>query len=105
MASLAGLVGYPTMTPYAMTKSAAIALSQSLRYEAVSIGIHVSVVCPGFIQSAIYTASPAVRVDAAAVWQRLPFGLMKADRAAEIILKAVLRKRSLIVFPAYGRLL
>ncbi|NWF67964.1 MAG: SDR family oxidoreductase [Chloroflexi bacterium] len=105
MASLAGLVGYPTMTPYAMTKSAIVGMSQSLRHEAAAAGIKVSVVCPGFIQSAIYTASPAVNVDGAAVWKRLPFKLMNADHAAEQILRGVERNRGMMVFPAYGRLL
>lgn len=105
MASLAGLVGYPTMTPYAMTKSAIVALSQSLRLEAAIAGIKVSVVCPGFIQSAIYTASPSINVDGSAVWKRLPFKLMSADCAAEQILRGVERNRGIIVFPAYGRLL
>lgn len=105
MASLAGLVGYPTMTPYAMTKSAIVGLSQSLRHEAAAAGIQVSVVCPGFIQSAIYTASPAVNVDGAAVWERLPFRLMQADHAAEQILRGVERNRGMMIFPAYGRLL
>jgi NAD(P)-dependent dehydrogenase (short-subunit alcohol dehydrogenase family) len=105
MASLAGLVGYPTMTPYAMTKSAIVGLSQSLRHEAAAAGIRVSVICPGFIQSGIYTASPSVNVDGAAVWRRLPFRLMKADQAAEQILRGVARNRGMMVFPAYGRFL
>ncbi|MBL8151335.1 MAG: SDR family oxidoreductase, partial [Blastocatellia bacterium] len=53
IASLAGLIGSPTMTAYATTKSAIIGLSNSLRMEAKSLGVKVSVVCPGFIQTSI----------------------------------------------------
>ncbi len=50
-ASLAGLIGYPASTAYAATKSAVIGLSTSLRAEAAGLGVKVSVVCPGYVQT------------------------------------------------------
>src|SRR5688572_22607934 len=50
-ASIAGLVPFPPLTPYCMTKYAVVGLSTALRAEAAALGVRVSVVCPGFIQS------------------------------------------------------
>jgi NAD(P)-dependent dehydrogenase (short-subunit alcohol dehydrogenase family) len=52
-ASFAGMVSCPGMVSYATTKHAVLGLSISLRGEAKSKGIRVSVLCPGFIRTAI----------------------------------------------------
>jgi NAD(P)-dependent dehydrogenase (short-subunit alcohol dehydrogenase family) len=49
MASLAGLVGYPIMSAYAMTKAAVVAFSTNLRAEAEAFGVKVTALCPGFV--------------------------------------------------------
>jgi NAD(P)-dependent dehydrogenase (short-subunit alcohol dehydrogenase family) len=51
IASLAGLVPAPLLTPYAMTKHGVVGLSTSLRAEAAAHGVRVSVVCPGVIDT------------------------------------------------------
>ncbi len=50
-ASLAGLVPAPAMLPYTTTKHAVVGLSTGLRAEAASLGIQVSVLCPGFVDT------------------------------------------------------
>lgn len=50
-ASLAGLIPAPTMLPYTTTKHAVVGLSTALRAEAVSAGVRVSVLCPGFVDT------------------------------------------------------
>lgn len=52
-ASLAGLVPAPMLTPYAATKHAVVGLSLTLRPEAARHGIHVSVLCPGPVETPI----------------------------------------------------
>ncbi len=52
-ASLAGLGPAPLLTPYALTKHAVVGLSTSLRIEAASRGIRVSVLCPAAIETPI----------------------------------------------------
>jgi NAD(P)-dependent dehydrogenase (short-subunit alcohol dehydrogenase family) len=52
-ASLAGITSYPGMVSYTTTKYAVVGLSLSLRGEARGRGIRVSVLCPGFIRTAI----------------------------------------------------
>jgi NAD(P)-dependent dehydrogenase (short-subunit alcohol dehydrogenase family) len=52
-ASIAGLMPSPGLVSYATTKHAVVGLSNSLRGEAAQFGIRVSVLCPGFIRTAI----------------------------------------------------
>jgi short-subunit dehydrogenase len=104
-ASLAGLVPYPTNLPYATTKHAVVGLSLSLRAEAADLGVKVSVVCPGWVQSGIYAASPTLNVRRDQTQAPLPFKLMEADVAARRILAGVARNQPVIVFPLYARML
>jgi len=52
-ASLAGLTPSPGHVAYAATKHAIVGLSNSLRAESAHMGIRVSVLCPGFVRTAI----------------------------------------------------
>ena len=104
-ASLAGLVGSPTMTPYATTKFAVVGLSTSLRAEAEAFGVNVSVVCPGFIQTGIFDAATYIHSSQKDLLAMLPFKPMNVNEAARIILRGVARNKAVIVFPFYGRLI
>jgi NAD(P)-dependent dehydrogenase (short-subunit alcohol dehydrogenase family) len=53
IASAAGFYNSPAMTAYGTTKYAVIGLSEALRSELGPRGVGVSVICPGFIDSAI----------------------------------------------------
>lgn len=108
VASLAGLVSPPFLAPYATSKHAVVALSESLAAEfaAVGSGVKVSVACPGNVVSRIHAADrnrpPAYRTAQGAdpallalirpvfdeVMQR---GMLDADDAAERILAGVER--------------
>lgn len=50
-ASLAGLIPAPAMLPYTTTKHAVVGLSTALRAETASMGVRVSVLCPGFVDT------------------------------------------------------
>ncbi|HST20425.1 MAG TPA: SDR family oxidoreductase [Blastocatellia bacterium] len=104
-ASLAGLVGSPAMVPYSMTKYAVVGLSTSLRAEAEGLGVKVSAICPGFIQTGIFDAATYNKTRKEAVLELLPFKLISADKAAQVILQGVARNKAIIVFPFYGRIL
>jgi NAD(P)-dependent dehydrogenase (short-subunit alcohol dehydrogenase family) len=52
-ASMAGLLGQPYSAPYSASKSAVIAISESLSYELRETNIGVSVLCPGFAKTGI----------------------------------------------------
>jgi NAD(P)-dependent dehydrogenase (short-subunit alcohol dehydrogenase family) len=104
-ASLAGLVGFPTMIPYVTTKYAVVGLSTSLRTEAEAFGVKVSVVCPGFIQTGIFNAATYIHSTKDELMAQLPFKLISANEAARMILRGVARNKAIIVFPFYGRLI
>ena len=50
-ASISGLIPSPGLVPYSTTKHAVVGLSKSLRAESAHLGVKVSVLCPGFIQT------------------------------------------------------
>lgn len=105
MASLAGLVGMPTMAAYSTVKSAVVAYSRVLRAESASLGIRVSVVCPSFIESRIYEHATLRGITRDQARSLTPFPLMPTDLAVEAMLRGVAANRAVIVFPAYAKLL
>jgi NAD(P)-dependent dehydrogenase (short-subunit alcohol dehydrogenase family) len=102
--SMAGLIGMPTTGSYTAAKFGVVGLSTSLRAEGEELGVKVSVVCPGFVESNIFYTSTLLQVDRE---ELLALPLPKkvpAPRAAEIILEGVQRNRAIIVFPLLARL-
>ncbi|HLY15811.1 MAG TPA: SDR family oxidoreductase [Bryobacteraceae bacterium] len=104
-ASAAGLVGEPGLIPYSVTKSAVVTLSTAMREEAAGFGVRVSVVCPGFVDTAIYENSIGIQIDKDEFLAKLPVRLISAADAARRILRGVERNQAIIVFPFYARLL
>jgi NAD(P)-dependent dehydrogenase (short-subunit alcohol dehydrogenase family) len=102
-ASLAGLIGDPMVLPYATSKSAIVALSYGLRGEAAGLGVKVSVVCPGYVQTPVWD-SPLLKVKKEDL-PKPPFKMMDATKAARCIIKGVERNQAFIVFPLHARLL
>jgi NAD(P)-dependent dehydrogenase (short-subunit alcohol dehydrogenase family) len=56
-ASLAGLVPAFAMAPYCTSKHAIVGLTESLNVELAPRGIHVSAICPGFINTPIVASA------------------------------------------------
>jgi NAD(P)-dependent dehydrogenase (short-subunit alcohol dehydrogenase family) len=104
IASLAGLIPFPTNVPYATSKHAVVGMSLSLRAEGADLGVKVSAVCPGFVQTGIFAATPFINVDRERAMRNIPFPPLDSDKAAERILRGITRNEALIVFPAYARL-
>jgi len=97
IASLAGLVPTPGMAGYGMSKHAVVGLTTSMRAEANAYGVGMSVVCPGFIESNIYTSSKMVGWDRTTLMSHPALRKkMKASRCADVILKGVASNRPII---------
>jgi NAD(P)-dependent dehydrogenase (short-subunit alcohol dehydrogenase family) len=105
IASLAGLIGFPGMLPYATTKAAVVGLSRTLRVEASQLGVKVSVVCPGFIDSKIFESSRCANLKPSNLRNIISLPIMDVETAAAKILQGVLANREVIVFPGYARVL
>jgi NAD(P)-dependent dehydrogenase (short-subunit alcohol dehydrogenase family) len=109
-ASLAGLLPAPMLTPYSMTKHGVVGLSTSLRAEAAGHGVHVSVVCPGVIDTPLLDKGNPVDVPEVA---SLPDGRRMLTRSigsaypaaslAVDVLTGVARNRAFIVSPRHAR--
>ena len=58
-ASMAGLIAAPFMAPYNASKHAVVAISESLHHEMTMNApqVHVSVLCPGWVNTKIYDAA------------------------------------------------
>jgi NAD(P)-dependent dehydrogenase (short-subunit alcohol dehydrogenase family) len=100
-----GLMPGPVEAAYATTKHAVVGLSTSLRVEGADLGVKVSVVCPGFIETDIWQSATIFRADREEAVAQIPFKMMKAKDAGRAILSGVERNRQYIVFPFHARVL
>ena len=88
MSSLAALRGFPGAPTYCASKAAVKIWGEALRGALHHRGIAVSVICPGFIRTAMSAENDF----------RMPL-LMSADKAAAIIRRGLARNRARIAFP------
>ncbi len=100
-----GLLPGPIEAAYATTKHAVVGLSVSLRAEAADLGVKVSVVCPGFIETDIWQAATVMKANQQEALELIPFKMMKSRDAGRAILRGVERNRQYIVFPLHARFL
>jgi short-subunit dehydrogenase len=103
-ASLAGLVPVAEMGPYCTSKHAVVGLSESLNAELAPRGIHVSAVCPGFINTPI-VATAHLQGELAEHRDRIErfyqrFGA-SPDVVAEAVVDAVRRKKIIRTVPRH----
>ncbi len=88
LSSLAAFRGQPSAPAYCASKAAVRVWGEGLRGRLAGQGIAVSVVCPGFVDTAMTANNP------------FPMPLaMTAERAAGIIRRGLLRRRPQIAFP------
>jgi short-subunit dehydrogenase len=101
--SVSGHVPTPGASAYAMSKAAVHALAGSLRAEALTDGVGVVLVSPGFVESEIRRVDnrgvhhPDAR-DTVPPWLVVP-----ADRAARVIVRAVAHRRREVIVTGHGK--
>ena len=104
VSSVAGLMPSPVLTPYATSKWAVVGFSASLRVEAASLGVKVSVACPSMVRTNFPDGTAYVNVSKEEYLKRLPWCLMmEPGDAARAILRGVARNRASSVCPWHGR--
>ncbi|TMM03420.1 MAG: SDR family NAD(P)-dependent oxidoreductase [Actinobacteria bacterium] len=99
LASMAGYHASPALVAYTTTKFAVLGLSEALREELRPLGIGVTAICPGIINTPITRNArargraddPEVRERLVRMYARRNYG---PERVAENLLKAVARNRS-----------
>ena len=106
IASMTGLIPSPVLTHYGTTKWGVVGFSTSLRPEAASLGVKVSVACPSLVRTNIPDRTSYLRLHKDEYLARLPWRwMMEPDQAARLILRGVARNRPIIVCPFHGRVL
>lgn len=104
-ASLAGLIPTPGLSAYGASKWAVVSLSHSLRLEGEGLGVKVSAICPGFVESNIYSRTLVAGLKADAMRTMAPFPIVPVDGLVARVFKGLARNEALIVYPGYARLL
>ena len=98
MASVQGLVPLPLEAPYVTSKYAVVGLSQALRIEGQDLGVKVSVVCPGMVETPLFD-SPMVNIprhkyeDYVKSWKRFA---VSPQTCAEIVLRGTQKNQPII---------
>lgn len=104
IASLAAVANAPAMSSYNVTKSAVVALSETLRHELGAYGIRTSVVCPSFFQTnlaeSMRTPEPGMEQT---VRKLLAGGKLSAEQVADYIVRHADKGQFLILPHREGR--
>lgn len=88
IASLSGLIGLPGMATYGASKAATMAMLESLDVDLRPLGITVTTVAPGFIDTPLTRNNP----------HKMPF-LLSEQQAVDRIYKAIEKKKRYLSFP------
>ena len=112
-ASVAGIMPSPGSVAYASTKHAVVGLSNSLRAEAARFGVSVSVLCPGFVRTAIFDGGGKygkMLIDLSLEQHRQlmefieKFKPMEPNIFAQKALNSVARNKAIIVIPSWWKM-
>lgn len=104
-ASLAGLIPTPGLSAYGAGKWAVVSLTHALRLEGQALGVKVSAICPGFIESNIYARTTVAGLRTDAMRTMAPFPIVPVDGLVTRVFDGLRRNEALIVYPFYARLL
>ncbi len=98
-ASMAGLAPSASGVPYPMTKYGVVGLTLSLRIEGAMNGVKASVVCPGFIDTAIFGST----IDVSNEFSKddmdellSKFKMTSPEECARVIMKGIAKNRAII---------
>jgi len=105
-ASIAGLTLFPNSASYVASKYGVVGLSNALRIEGADLGVNVSVVCPGYIKTAIFHTNKMIKINRDKILKSLPerFGITP-EECALVILRGVERNKAIIVVTGFAKIL
>jgi short-subunit dehydrogenase len=90
ISSIAGYNGLPGVSAYSATKAAVQKYCESLHLDLRQFNINVTTICPGFVETPLTSNNQHV----------MPF-IVKAPRAAELIVRAIEKKKMVYAFPFF----
>lgn len=102
--SVLGLIGMPKVTAYCTSKFGMVGFSESLRNEFGRQGLGVTALCPGFVQTNLFTNAP---LEEQTEEHKLPPKIIctTPERVANAAVKAIYRNRRLVVMEPFARLM
>ena len=105
-ASIEGLLPFPVSASYVASKHAVVGLSNALRIEGADLGVKVSVVCPGYIKTAIFRSAKLIKIDREKMLDLLPERLgITPQKCASVILSGVEGNKAIIVVTWFAKVL
>lgn len=102
--SVNSYVSEPKKTPYSMSKFAVRALAEGLYWEMLPLGVSVSLICPGLVESEIRKLDKNGILSENATEQAPAFLIMPARKAATQIVEAIEKREKEKVITAHGKL-
>ena len=103
-ASLSGLIVSPALAPYSASKHAVVGLSRALRVEGAELGVKVTALCPGFLDTNIYASAIRAGQTTDTVRNPVPMAIHPLDAGVAEMLLGVERNEELVVLPRAGRI-
>lgn len=104
IASVAGMVAFPTSTAYCASKFAVRAMGLALSAELHGTGTTCTTIHPGFVESEIAQVDIRGEFDPSRQDKRPKKLLWSAERAARVIVRAVRARKREYTFTAHGKL-
>lgn len=104
VSSVAGFIGLPGRTGYSASKFAMHGFLSSLRNENMKTGLHVLLACPAFVNTPIRERALNARGEMQRESPLEEGKLMSAERVAERIYKAVVRRKRTVIMTGRGKL-
>lgn len=105
-ASVEGLAPFPVMGSYVASKYGVVGLSNALRAEGASLGVKVSVACPGYVTTKIIETSKMVRLDREKILARLTDSMgVSPEECVSRILRGVETNKATIVIGWWAKIL
>ena len=101
-ASVAGMIGTPSSSPYSASKSAVIGLAESLYHELDELGIAVTLINPGFVYSEIRLRNN--RGELCGKPDPIPAWLvLSTPQAAKVIINALYKRKPDVIVTFHGK--
>ncbi|EQD25971.1 short-chain dehydrogenase/reductase SDR, partial [mine drainage metagenome] len=104
LGSVAGWTASPGASPYAMSKFAIRALANSITPELALLGVRVTLISPGFVESDIRRVDNQGKLHADAAEPIPRWLVMSRRRAVGYMLRAVARGKREVIITRHGKL-
>jgi NAD(P)-dependent dehydrogenase (short-subunit alcohol dehydrogenase family) len=104
-ASIEGLAPLVATASYVTSKYGVVGLSSALRVEGAEHGVQVSVVCPGYVRTAIFTDSKSIGIDKQNLEEFHDWMGVSPEECARQILRGVERNDAFIIVTFFAKFL